>query len=301
MIDSASDNTGLPRFPGRGYNAGGRDSGLQPDSRKGEVMRRAWMVILLAVILTACAPGGSPVSRMTDDAAAPVSERIDWDRSPDAVIFRVDSGTTGGDPASIRNAVPLCTIFGDGHIVWVNPGIMPEEVLEDRLDEATMRAFLEEVVLAGFYYWEPQIIGTPAPAAGSLLREYILLALFGEPHMVTADSNWPPNAFADLLARCRGLSTTPVLYVPTGAWVSAMPVPEEIHLPAISWAGYAVRFPDVRLVDIPPEKPRWVTGDLAAAAWNLARQGRLHIREEGIVYRLLVEVPGLQPAAPAAP
>ncbi len=263
-------------------------------------MRRAWMLILLGAALAACQPAGNPAPLATWQAGGTVGERLDWNRSPDAVIFRLSS-VSGGDPASSRNAIPFCTLFGDGHIVWVNPGISPEEVLEDRLDETVMRAFLEEVVTAGFYQWEPQLVGTPAPTDSGALREYILLELFGEPHVVTADSNWPPDAFASLLARCRGLSTTPVLYVPTGAWLSAMPVPEEAHMPAISWSGYAVRFPGVRLADIPPEKPRWVTGDLAAAVWGLARHGRLHINEDDAVYRLLVEVPGLHPAAPAAP
>ncbi len=260
-------------------------------------MRRVGMLLLLAALLAACAPAG----QMAQGSGQTADGQIDWRRDPDAVIFRLDVGGSSGDPASDRNAIPFCTIFGDGHIVWVNPGITPEEVLEDRLDEDTLRAFLEEVVHSGFYTWEPQLVGTPVPPGSGSLRERVLLELFGEPHVVTADSNWPPDAFADLLARCRGLSAAPVLYVPAGAWVSAMPVSGESRLPAISWAGYAVRFPGVRLAAIPPERPHWATGDLAAAAWNLARRGRLHIRDEGLVYRLVVEVPGLQPAAPDAP
>lgn len=250
---------------------------------------------VLLLTLAACAPASPPAPVLPAQSAG-----VEWDMRPEAIVFQLGITGTSSDRASDLNSVPYCTIFGDGHVIWLNPGISPEEYLETRLDDAMLRAFLEELVYAGFYTWEPLQAGTPDGPGDGPPREQITLTLFGETHWLASPASWPPETFTRLQDRCRQFTTSPVLYVPTGVWVSALPTTEQASR-EYAWASYADAFGGVRLADIPPENPRWVTGAAAASAWDLARRGRILLIDEGQAYRLVVQVPGLQPAAPAPP
>lgn len=256
-------------------------------------MRRVFLPLLL-LLVAACAPAPTPVPAPSTDEPA----GVEWDARPEAIVFQLGIAGTSSDRASDLNNVPYCTIYGDGHVIWLNPGINPEEYLETRLDEATLRAFLEELVYAGFYTWEPLQVGTPDGPGDGPPRERIILTLFGETHWLDSPANLPPGTFARLQDRCRQFTDSPVLYVPTGVWVSALPATENASR-EYAWSSYAEGFGGIRLADIPLERPRWVTGDAAASAWRLARRGRVLLSDEGQAYRLVVQVPGLQPAAPA--
>ncbi|GAB4572463.1 MAG: hypothetical protein Kow0077_11970 [Anaerolineae bacterium] len=260
-----------------------------------------WIGLLGLILLAACAPAPAPpptptpAPEVTDPAAL-----LEWDTSPDAVVFRIDLAGTSGDRASDLNAVPYCTIFGDGHIIWLNPGTNPEEVLEALLDESTLRTFLYSLITEGFYEWEPHQTGAPQGRGEGTPRERILLTLFDEAHVVEDNASLPPGAFARIRERCRQLSDSPVLYVPMGVWVSALPTTERVNR-TYNWANYRAMFDDVRLADMSPEQPRWFTGEAAAQAWELARRGRVVLVEDGATYRLVVQVPGLHAGVPDAP
>ena len=258
-------------------------------------MTRYLVPVLLLLTLAACAP--APVAPALPATEAPPG--VEWDTRPEAVIFRLDIAGTSGDRASDLNAVPYCTIYGDGHVIWQNPGINPEEYLEALLDDATLRAFLEDLVFSGFYTWEPQHIGTPTADDG-LTRERIALTLFGETHWLDSTANWPGGTFARLHDQCRQFTDSPVLYVPTGVWISALPTTESSSR-VLPWTSYSAAFDGLRLADIPPENPQWITADAAASAWAIARRGRVLLTEDGQDYRLVVQVPDLQAGAPPAP
>lgn len=262
-------------------------------------MLRYPLLLILGALLAACAPAPTPQPlAATPDAATPAS--IEWDTRPDAVVFRMDTRGTSGNRANDLNTLPYCTIYGDGHVIWLNPGINPEEYLEARIPEATLRDFLNGLIDTGFYTWEPQQIGQPEPQHEGPLHVRILLTLFDEPHWLDSTSNWPPDTFPRLLEICRQFSNSPVLYVPTGAWLSALPTTESSNR-RYAWDTYAADFDDLQLADIPPESPRWITGEAAATAWSVVRRGRVLLTDQGQTYRLVVQVPGLQPGVPPAP
>lgn len=261
-------------------------------------MPRYPLLLLLGALLAACAPAPSATPDAIFATATPPT--VEWDTRPDAVVFRMDTYGTSGDRASDLNAIPNCTIYGDGHVIWLNPGINPQEYLETRISQAALQAFLTGLVDTGFYTWEPQRIGQPDPFGEGPLRQRILLTLFGEIHWVDSAANWPQDTFTRLHDACRQFTDSPVLYVPTGAWLSAMPTGESSNR-RYEWSLYASTFNDVQLADIPPEAPHWVTGEAAASAWELVRRGRVLLTEQGQNYRVVVQVPGLQAGAPDAP
>jgi hypothetical protein len=264
------------------------------------------MLMLLLLLVNACTPvdsGGVPATG-SESAVNTLGSALDWDRSSEAVIVRLDTAGNSGQPYDDLNLIPFCTLFGDGHIVWVDPYADPEEVLEDRLADETFRSFLEYVIGIGFYSWDPEtgiLLPPTEEAQEGPIVERITVTLYGETRILNAFSNWPSDAFANILDRCQHLSTTPVIFVPQGAWVSAVPVEARSDIPSMPWEVFAASFPDVDLTAMPLDNPRWATGELARVSWEIARAGRMQITDGGVTYRFVVQVPGIQPYAPPAP
>ncbi len=270
-------------------------------------MRRVLSFLLLSIMLvSACTSGSSgSTAQNGSDALDTLSSALDWDHSPDTVLVRLDTGGGTGNPVDDLNTLPFCTVFGDGHIVWVDPFADPEQVLEDRLDDQTIRRFLEYVIGSGFYSWDAESGFVPpsqeAPGNPGPIVERITVTLYGETRTLDAFSNWPPGAFAEILDRCQHLSNSPVLFVPRGAWLSAVPVEMRSDIPSLPWDIFAESFPQVDLAAITPDNPLWATGDLAELAWEIVRSGRMQITYNGTAYRLIMQVPGIQPDAPPPP
>ncbi len=261
-------------------------------------------VLILLILAGACTPSGTEAPPPDDDAAGAIGSALDWDHTPGAELVRIDTAGRTGDPANDLNILPFCVLFGDGHVIWVDPYADPEQTLEDRVDEQTVRAFLEYVIGSGFYSWSSDegifIPATDEPDEGPII-ERIAVTLYGETHVINALSNWPPDAFANILSRCQRLSAAPVLYVPPGAWVSAVPSEMRSDVPSLPWDVFRASYPDVNLSTMTLENPVWATGDLVHTFWDIARQGRMQITEGNQAYRIVVQVPFLQPYAPPAP
>lgn len=262
--------------------------------------------LLIVLMMTACTSpdSGSLPPSGGESAVNTLGTALDWDRSPDVAIIRMDTTGSSGLPYNDLNLIPFCTIFGDGHIIWVDPFAEPEQVLEDRLDDETFRAFLEYVIGIGFYSWNEEagiyVPGTEEPSEGPII-ERIMLTLYGETRILNAFSNWPADAFANILERCQQLSNAPVIYLPQGAWISAVPVERRSDTPSMPWEIFAESFPGLNLATVTLDNPTWATGDLVRVFWEVARAGRMQILDGDQAYRFVVQVPGLQSYAPPAP
>ena len=271
-------------------------------------MRRVLYVFVLAVILTGSACNPVNNSTPTGDggvAAQDVASVLEWDHAPDAVVVRMDTKGSTGDPVYDDNTIPYCTLFGDGHVMWVDPYADPEQVLEDRVSEQVVRDFLEYVIGTGFYTWDPVtgllLPATTEPDTPGPIVERITVTLYGQTVEQTALSNWPREAFANILERCQHLSDSPAIFQPSGAWLSAVPSPMRTDIPSLPWESFAQSFPGVDITTMTLDAPLWATGDLLRVSWELVREGRVQITRDNIAYRLVVQVPGLQPYAPPAP
>lgn len=270
-------------------------------------MRNAliFCLVLMAFFAGACGSNNIP-DQNTDQGLGTLSAALDWDRSPGAIVVRMDTDGSTGDLSADLNTLPFCTLFGDGRVIWLTPNSSPEQVLEARVDEQTIRNFLEYVIGSGFYSWtadEGYILPTP-PDQGenpAPVIETITVALFGESRKLDAFSNWPPSAFENILDRCRNLSASPAIYLPQGIWLSAMPVEMRNNIPSIPWSIYAESYPDIDLNATGPDSPIWADDALATFAWQTAREGRLQITHNGQAYYFIAQDPLLHEDAPPAP
>ncbi len=262
--------------------------------------------VVCAAFLSACNNQSNATTQGTPAAssgavstATPPS--IGWDTSPNAIIFRLDR-TLNGEPAVIaHNQLPLCTIFGNGHLVWVNP-IPPngEQVLEAQLDTPTIQSFADFAIRQQHFYSIPDYAANELPPNGQFTTESISLNLNNAPHTVRNYNHWPGNEFQNMLDKCSHLTQQPVLYVPTGAWLDVFPVSGPDVDPPILWTS-AIPF---HLADVAASgKPLWLSGSLLGTLWQTIHRTLSAVQwiENGKAYQIALEVPAISRDAPLAP
>lgn len=268
-----------------------------PDIRsKNPTTRRLRLVIALALVaglLAACREKLPPAAPTPDAAALPL-----WDPDPGALVVRLDTHAEHLSPAVRLNTLPPCTVWGDGRVVWTSPNpATGEDLLEARVDEATLRGFVESILARGFATWEDD---TVPPADENPVIETITLAIYGDSRTVRRATGWPDHSYSRILDECRRLSSAPVLVMPTAGWVSAYPITPDPALPSWMWppgAPFTLR----ELAE--SGQARWLEGDLATAIWRHAREsgGAMQVLERGGQgYALAIVAPGYSREGPVS-
>jgi hypothetical protein len=269
-------------------------------------MRRAlWLVlvVILGLALAACAGDGGDDNN--DDNAESDGQLglFDWERSSDVIVVRLDSQASTENPAYMLNRIPSCTLWGDGHLVWVTrTDSGARAVLEARIDDATIRAFVENIISRGFYDWTDELV---PPSVSNPVVESITVSLYDETHTVRRHSSWPRDGYRAILRECQNLAEQPVQVEPEAGWVSAYPVERDPQSPGWLWPDDAP-FSLKELAD--SGEARWLTGDLATYIWNSAREPRDDIQvieniseEEQLAFQVAIVVPGVSRHASPPP
>jgi hypothetical protein len=212
---------------------------------------------------------------------------------------RLDSRANQESPAFALNSIPPCTLWGDGRVVWTTLGSDSlQQVLEGRVDEAAMRAFIEDIINRGFYNWEDEVVppNTPNPVVQS-----ISVSLYREVRTIRRFSDWPLNGYERILESCQTLSDQPVKVLPDAGWISAYEIPRDPMAPNWFWPPDAP-FTLAELADQGTSK--WLQGELAKNVWLSAREDRGDIQvleRGGRAYQVAIVVPGYSRDAAAPP
>lgn len=250
-------------------------------------LRPLLALLLVAATLAACRE--NTPAPPAQDGDIPL-ESFGWDTAPDALIVRLDTYDDEAGPAQTLNTLPPCTVWGDGRVVWTTPRAPKgEDLLEARIDEQTLRGFVESIIGRGFFTWEdePLVSLDQTP-----FIESITLVLYGEVRTVRRASSWPQDSFNRILDECRRLSPLPVLVLPSAGWVSAYPITLNDARPSWQWppsAPFTLR----ELAE--SRQARWLEGELATTIWQSAREtgGAMQVVErDGGSYALAIVVPG---------
>ncbi|MFP4322158.1 MAG: hypothetical protein ACLFTK_06880 [Anaerolineales bacterium] len=246
------------------------------------------------IALTACEDENDETSPGDNQQVGP----LDWNRSSDNIVLRVDETRNQSGTAFLANEIPLCTLWGDGRLVWINELDTTREVLEAQLDDEAVRALIETVIFSGFYDWESDFT---IPDQSRNNMQSITLNLFSEERTVQRFSAWPAGGFQRILQACQQASDEPVLFLPEGGWVSAIEVTYNTEVGQIPWYDVASGF---NLADVAGgAPPRWVSGNLAIVLWRdvILPRTTIHIRDQNQSYELIMQVPRVTRDAPPPP
>jgi hypothetical protein len=285
------------------------------------------LVLACAALLAACdtAPTTStPLPNTTSDL-------IRWTRTSEAIVFRADIHTLQGEPTfGERGGIAECTIYGDNRVVWLNDGGGGQiQVLYDQLTDAAIIDFvvyLNSQRLPSYAPTtptpapidpdatadtsdtptptptseptatpDPNLTPTPGPVVASLELNISQARWFS-----TEFDGWPSDYYARITDICKKLSQAPTLFEPTGAWFSAQVADPNGIAPRQNWnadSGISLQ----RLAE--SGQRQWVTGLNAVELWRYFRSNSSDTRfvENGIEYRVALEVPGVMRFSPPAP
>ncbi len=264
-------------------------------------MTRRLLSLLILLVLAACE--GSPEEASDSFASNSI---IQWDRSPQTVVFRTE--VVGGDNADsflARNEVPLCTIYGDNRVIWTNDlGDFNTQVLWDQVTDQQVQDFVSYLTVAQQIFNYDAGMPLQPPGDVQPVHEVITINVNGRIHQTDSfsSSEWPLDYFENVVEFCKQVSRAPVLYEPTGAWLSVQSVPYDSVRPLQVWNSAAS---GLNLAEVAQRTdPLWLTGDNLRILWNIIRTSSpqiLFVDEEGSAYEIVLEVPGIHPNAPPAP
>ena len=263
-------------------------------------MRVHPLLIACALLLAGCG-GPNILIPPTDDFGANAS--ITWDRSPDAVVFRIEI-VGGGREAEFaaRDDIAPCTVYGDNRVVWTNElSAFNEQVLFDQVGDDAIRVFIETLTVVDQLFSYPARADLQLPSSIVPVYEQITINVSGGSFQSDAFSGWPADYYERILDRCRTISQTPVLFEPSAGWFSVVEVPYDLQTPAYPWETAAA---GIRLSELAASgERRWVTDPLSRVLWNLVRTSPPDVQlvEDNRAFQISFEVPRVTRYSPPPP
>jgi hypothetical protein len=208
------------------------------------------------------------------------------------ILVRFDRAITGETAVDAMNRLPLCSLYGDGYLRWVNPAPpQGEEIFEARINETTVRSFLDYLIREQRYFSIPDYASRQLPPTGKFATDSVTLNINNETRTVRSYGVWPQNEFNTMLDKCTHLTSEPVAYLPTGAWLYVQPIAGSSD-PIITWlpsTGFSLKD------QASAAKPLWISGDVLTFIWNTLHRtmGTVQWVEDGQAFKLGLQVPGV--------
>lgn len=260
-------------------------------------MKRLMILMVILLLLAACG-GGSDDNNTVEDGG----EVILWDRDPSAVVFRADVTGGNNDPFFVTGEIPLCTIYGDGTVVWTTEAGDPTaEILFGPVDDPRIRRFVEnQTVIREIYTYDAQADVVAFGQNPSV--ETLTLSVNDVTHTTDGFAEWPPNYFQEIVAECHTLSPRPQIYQPTnGAWLWVERREYESNSPSILWDPVGTGLDLGAVAD--SGEPAWISGPLARALWEQLRRTSpdLQFGQESGNYVIVLQIPNITRESPPAP
>ena len=289
-------------------------------------MQRTALVIILALILSACRPapddgggGGqfipettsqgpisfnTAVAEMTPTPTLEIGlsldqpiPRVNWSNDPQSTVV-LATYCCGSLPDFVqRNYIPDAHIWGDGRIVWSEIGINNQRsVLEGHLAEEKLSALLQSVAGQGFFSW-PKLFTAPL-MPNNLAEKCLAISLTNLPHTVCEYGEGAPIAFQALYALVsEGAGADGSPYTPTTGYLVSYPVqgPGQAEYSGPIWNAQENGISLAQATS-----GAWLQGQPLQTVWNLINASPYStlVIENGSPYNISLQIPGVSFQAP---
>lgn len=265
---------------------------------------RRWFVFLgITIIISACSAlaGDSPSNtEQSDNPSSTEGEGalVQWDRNPLHIVFQAD--VTGGDQAGLfteGNRIPLCTIYGDGRIVWLTDN--ENQVLFDILTDKQIIDFVTDLTIVERFFTFKAGFDTLLPTAEIPFTDILLLQVNDVSHQLDSFGDWTEDYFNRILEKCQTLSKQPRRFQPSEGWFTVLATPYNSSLPSVPWDADAS---GLSLYDVGgmPQSSIWLENNLVLPIWTSIQEndGRIQFNQGGFEFLVALRVPGVTFNAP---
>lgn len=253
--------------------------------------------LLIAVVLAACQPNTPTVdTNSTFDQL--------WTPDENAVVFRAD--ITGGslpELARMSETAP-CTVYGDGQVIWVNElDAFNTEVLFDFVPTERIQQFIDYVAFNENFYSQDARATEPPEGEIAPVIETITMDVAGQRHSADNYGGWDSGFFDRVVAACKSISSTPIRFEPTEAWLTMREVEMISDAPYVYWNPADHEGISLAAIADNATQPQWVTGQAVADLWHfLHTLPYTTLYGEGDrLFQIGLQVPGITRDSPAKP
>jgi hypothetical protein len=266
---------------------------------------RRWFVFLgITLIISACsALAGDSNSNIAQTTGSSAEEEalVAWDRDSLHIVFQAD--VTGGDQEGLfiaNNRVPLCTLYGDGRIVWTTDD--EDQVLFDILTDQQIIDFVTDLTIVERFFTFKSGADTLLPTGEVPYTDILVLQVNGLSHQSDSFGDWTEDYFDRILSKCQTLGKQPRIFQPSEGWFSVALVDYNATLPSLSWDAEASNLSLFDILDM-PQNSIWLENNLVLPIWTAIQDndGRVQFNESGEDFIVVLRVPGVTDDAPPPP
>jgi hypothetical protein len=118
-------------------------------------------------------------------------------------------------------------------------------------------------------------------------------------HAADAFSGWDSEWFGRVVRACKRISQEPILFEPTGAWLTVQPAEYNFSAPTVTW-----NVPNLSLTEAANSgQPRWIEGSNVVTLWNYLNTlpSNLLFLENNVYHQIALQVPGTSRVSPPPP
>lgn len=269
-------------------------------------MRRWFVLLSITLMISACSALAGDTT--TNDAQAEASPEantgdalVNWNQDPLHIVFQADvlGGSRFGTFVD-GNRVPLCTIYGDGRVVWLSGE--NNDVLFDILTPAEITDFVTYLTVEERFFTFRAGRDNLLPSPEMPITDVLLLQVNDVNHRTDSFGDWTEDYFERILEACTTLGDQPRLFQPSEGWFSVEIVSYNPSLPSVPWY---VEQSGLDLTDVGemPASSIWLENSLVPAIWTTIREndGIIQFNQDGIDFLVVLHVPGVTVDSPPPP
>jgi len=226
---------------------------------------------------------------------------VRWNRDALSVVFQADViGGIGYGTFIDNNRVPLCTIYGDGRLVWTSPD--NNEVLFDFLTDEQITDFVTYLTVDERFFTYEGGMDTLMPSPEFPITDVMTLNVNDIEHTTDSFGNWTDDYFLRLSENCRALSQQPRRFQPSEGWFSIDAVVFDDTIPSVPWEADAAGLSLFDVAEMPASSV-WLENSLVLPIWTAIRDnnGRVQFNQDGDEFLVALRIPGVTVDAPPPP
>ena len=270
-------------------------------------MKRWFILIGITLIFSACSAlagdSNSNTAQQADEQPSSEEETalVNWDRDPLNIVFQADVvGGQGFGTFTDNNRVPLCTVYGDGRVVWLSGE--ENQVLFDILTDEEISDLVTYLTVTERFFTFKAGRDSLLPSPEMPVTDVLLLQVNDVSHLTDSFGDWTEDYFNRILTNCTTLGEQPRIFQPSEGWFSVQAVSYDPSIPSLPWEVESAGLSLFEVAEMQASSI-WLDNALVVPIWTAIQEnsGRVQFNEDNAEFLVSLRVPGVTVDAPPPP